>query len=120
MRARPISITIVGWLFVAVGAVGLAGQVRRLLDGEEFDHDMAYASASELASVLGGAFLLGGRNWARWLLVAWMVFHIVLSALHDVPKLLVHAAIFAPIFYVLFRARASEFLRCRPAAGTPG
>ena len=117
MRARPISITIVGWLFVAVGAVGLVGQARRLLDGAGFDHDMAYASASELASILGGAFLLDGRNWARWLVVAWMAFHIVLSALHDLEKLLVHAAIFAPILYVLFRPRASAFFKRSSGGG---
>ena len=120
MRARPISITIVGWLFVAVGAVGLFAQTRKLLDSAAFDDDMAYATASELASLLGGAFLLDARNWARWLLVAWMAFHLVLSAVHDLPKLLVHVAIFAPILYVLFRAPGAAFFTRRRAAGTPG
>jgi hypothetical protein len=122
MRARPISIAIVGWLFVAVGLVGLAGGTMMLLDetGEGFDAHLAWATASQLASIVGGAFLLSGRNWARWLLVAWMAFHIVLSATHDVPKLLVRCAIFAPILYVLFRPATAGFFARARAAGTQG
>jgi len=47
-----------------------------------------------------------------------MAFHIVLSAMHDLPQLLVHCAIFGPILYVLFRRPATAFFTCRRAAGT--
>ena len=120
MRSRPISILIVAWLFVMVGAGGLVGQTLKLLGGAAFDGDMAWASASEFAALLGGVFLRDARNWARWLLVAWMAFHIVLSAIHDLPKLLVHCAIFAPILFLLFRPPAAAFFRRGRAAGTPG
>lgn len=121
MRARPISITIVAWLFVAVGALGLVGGTIMLLDdeGDGFDVHLASATASQIASIAGGAFLLSGRDWARWLLVAWMAFHIALSGMHELPKLLVHCAIFAPILYVLFRPDAAAFFRLSRTARTP-
>jgi len=64
-----------------------------------------------IASIVAGVFMLYGRNWARWLLVAWMAFHIVLSALHSALQLLMHAVIFSVILYFLFRRPASAYFR---------
>ena len=41
-------------------------------------------SPSSLAIVCG-VFLLRGHNWARWLALAWIAFHVVLSAFHAIP-----------------------------------
>ena len=35
----------------------------------------------ELLAVLAGVFLLKGRNWARWLLLLWIAFHVILPRL---------------------------------------
>ena len=112
MRSRPLSITIVAWLFVAVGVFGLVGDALTALDERSagFDSDGTYAVLSHLAAFLGGFFLLVGRAWARRLLVAWMAFYLVLSAMHDLTQLLVHCVIFAPILFFLFRPRASAYL----------
>ena len=60
-------------------------------------------------AIVAGVFMLYGRNWARWLLVAWMVFHLVISALHSTLMLLFHAVIFTGILYLLFRPPASAY-----------
>jgi hypothetical protein len=64
---------------------------------------------SRLASIVSGLFMLRGFNWARWLLVAWIVFHIVISALHSLFQLLIHVVIFSVILFFLFRPRASAY-----------
>lgn len=117
MRQRPRSITLVGWLFIAVGTVGLLNDVWPLLTADAARQlaklkadglgDLGPAWTSRLLAIVGGAGLLRGHNWARWLLVAWMVFHIGLSILHSVPELLTHGVIFTPLLYLLFR-RATE------------
>jgi hypothetical protein len=66
---------------------------------------------TELLAVVAGVFLLRGRNWARWLVVAWMVFHVVLSAVHPGHALVVHGVLTAVVIYFLFRAPASEYFR---------
>ena len=43
-----------------------------------------YVHLSRLLQIVAGVFMLYGRNWARWLLVAWIAFHIVVGALHSV------------------------------------
>jgi hypothetical protein len=112
-RSRPRSITLIGWIFIAVGAVGILKDVMPLVTPDGARHlavlraqgisELGPAWTSSLLSALGGVGLLRGDTWARWLLAGWMGFHIVLSALHDTETLLVHVALFAPILYLLFR-----------------
>ena len=34
---------------------------------------------TELLAMVSGAFMLRGHNWARWLALAWIIFHVILS-----------------------------------------
>jgi hypothetical protein len=56
-------------------------------------------------------FMLRGNNWARWLLVIWMGYHIILSAFHSIRELVMHCVIFGIIIYFLFRPKASAYFR---------
>jgi len=123
---RPRSITAIGWLFIAVGTVGLLNDVWPLLTADAARQlaklkadglaDLGPAWTSRLLAIVGGAGLLRGQNWARWLLVAWMVFHIGLSILHSVPQLLTHSVIFTPLLYLLFRRAAEPWFHGETAA----
>ena len=66
---------------------------------------------SHVWAIVGGVFLLRGRNWARWLLVAWMAAHLALGVLHSPLKLAVHVVMFGLITYYLFRRNAAAYLR---------
>lgn len=116
---RSRSITVIAWIFIVTGTAGLlkdlwpllspnaAAQLAKLkADGLA---DLGPAWTSRVLAILGGIGLLRGYNWARWLLVVWMAFHIGLSALHSSDELLVHAAIFIPILYLLFRRSSTSF-----------
>ena len=35
-----------------------------------------------VAAVVAGVFMLRGRNWARWLALAWMASHVAISVFH--------------------------------------
>jgi hypothetical protein len=117
-RRSPLSITLIGWLFILVGAAGLLNDLWPLLTDASRQlaklkadglADLGPAWTSRLLAIVGGAGLLRGHNWARWLLVAWMVFHIGLSLLHSVPELLTHIAFFTPLLYLLFRRPLEPF-----------
>ena len=105
MPRRPLSITIISWLFILFGSIALLSGVVR--GGDLVSH--WYVHLSRLLQIVAGVFMLYGRNWARWLLVAWIAFHIVVSALHSVLFLLMHVAIFSVILFFVFRRRASEY-----------
>ena len=105
---RPRSITIISWLFIVFGSVAL---VSGLVTTDLKSH--WYVHLSRILQIVAGIFMLYGRNWARWLLVAWMAFHIVISALHSALFLLMHAAIFAVILFFVFRRAASPYFNTK-------
>ena len=104
MPRRPLSITIISWLFIIFGSIALIGG---LVTTDLKSH--WYIHLSRFLQIVAGVFMLYGRNWARWLLVAWIVFHIVISALHSVLFLLMHVVIFSVILFFVFRRRASAY-----------
>ncbi len=113
MTQRPLPVTIISWLFMATGVVGLAYHATELDPRHPFEGDALWVCLVRLMAIIGGAFMLRGHNGARWLLVAWMAYHIVLSALHSLTDLAIHSLLFGVIAWLLFRPRASAFFRGR-------
>jgi hypothetical protein len=121
MSKRPLSVTIIGWVFVCVGCVSLVGGMIKFIgpgadaSAPRSNHqdltDLAYVAVSAIMAITGGAFVLRRHNWARWLCVAWMGAHVVLSVLHTPVELIVHGVLFAVVLWILFRAPASEYFR---------
>lgn len=112
MKRRPRSITIISWFFLIFGSIALiSGLVPTSnLSLEQLKgHWMVHLS--RLLAMVGGLFMLRGHNWARWLIVAWIAFHIVLSALHSALQLLIHVVIFGVILFFLFRRPASAYFQ---------
>jgi uncharacterized membrane protein HdeD (DUF308 family) len=114
MAQRPRSITIISWLFIIFGIIALLSGVLPFGDitvaqriAELKGH--WYVHVSRILQIVSGVFMLYGHNWARWLLVLWIAFHIVISALHSWTMLLMHVVIFAVILYFLFRRDASSY-----------
>ena len=56
----------------------------------------------ELVAVLAGIFLLKGRNWARWLLMAWVAFHVISSGLNSLFASVPHLLLLIDVAYFLF------------------
>ena len=119
MSSRPLSVTIIAWLFLIFGSIALlsgllplAGADKAQLLVEFKQHWMVHLS--RLTQIGCGLFMLRGHNWARWLLVVWIAFHIVVGALHGWLQLLTHVLIFSVILFFLFRPRANEYF-ARPA-----
>jgi len=118
MNPRPSSITIISWIFIVFGIIALgygllphAEITGRLRLAELTSH--WYVHLSRILMAVGGVFMLYGFNWARWLVVVWIAFHIVVGALHSTFQLLTHVLIFSVILYFLFRPKASAYFRGR-------
>ena len=116
MRKRPRSITIISWLFIALGSIGLIVGLLPRVDitaaqrlAELKTH--WYVHVSRMAAVLSGVLMLYGFNWGRWLLVAWLAFHVIVGFLHSPFQLLTHSLFLALGLYFLFRPPASAYFR---------
>lgn len=107
---RPISVTIVGWFFIIVGLLSLAYHFNQAKSLNPFPTDLIWMVLVNLLAIVGGVFILRGRQWARWLAIAWITFHVVLS-LHSVQKTVVHVLLLVAIAFLLFRRNASAYFR---------
>lgn len=111
MNKRPLSVTIIGCIFIAAGVIGFAYHVTEFKTLRPFPHEIVWAAGVRLLAILGGVFVLRRHNWARWLLVAWISFHVILSAFHSRSELITHGLLFVVVAFVLFGPRASAYFR---------
>lgn len=93
-----------------MGAVQFGFDVRHLT-ARPFHSDDVRIGLVHVLAVVAGAFMLRGADWARWLAVVWMGFHVAISALNGWRGVVFHAIIFAGITFLLFRADARAWFR---------
>ena len=109
MRKIIPSILVVGVLFLGLGVLDVWRGVAPLFDSvgaPRLAGDDVFVLAIGVAALIGGTFLLRGQNWARWLLAAWMAFHVAISV-GKPTALAAHVVIFGFIAFLLFRPPAS-------------
>ena len=109
VNQRPRSITVIGCLFIAAGVFGLAYHAGEL--SNPFQYDVLWVLVLRLLAIVGGVFVLTGASWARWLLLGWLAYHVMLSAWHSASELVVHSVLLAAIGYGLLRPQASAYFR---------
>lgn len=108
---RPLSVTLLAALYIIVGAVGFVFHLREPLLNHAFHSDDFLVELTEVIALISGLFLLKRRNWARWLALAWMVFHVILSFFDPLRALVIHAVFCALIAWILFRADAARYFQ---------
>jgi hypothetical protein len=112
VKKRPWAVTVLGLLFIVAGLVGLLYHLTQ----EKLGWELLLISLLRLLAVIGGSFLLLGRNWARWLTVIWLAVHVVISAFHSLEQMAAHAVLLVIVAYFLFNDRSAEYFR--PAASS--
>ena len=109
MKKRPLSVTIIGWLFIVAGAIGFVYHASELSSRNPFRFYLVWVCLLRLIAILCGVFLLLGSNLARWLLVMWIGYHVVLSAFQSLSDVVIHGLLLLVIAYFLFRRRVSPY-----------
>jgi hypothetical protein len=111
MNKRPMPVTIIAFLLVAAGVFGFAVHFKEIVSQEFFHAENLWPLLVALPAVAAGIFVLLGQNWARWLALAWMAFHVAISFFDSWQKVVVHLLLFALIAYCLFRPDARAYFR---------
>jgi hypothetical protein len=113
MIKRPPSVTVISWLFIAAGCVGLAYHATEIKSDGPLRFDVLWVLLVRLLAVVCGVFVLRGNNWARWGLVMWLAYHVVLSGFHSPTEFIMHSLLLAVVAYFLMRPRAAEYFQHR-------
>ena len=103
----PLSVIVIACLYLIVGIGGVVAHFKDLRAP-----DGIWIEIIECLAIVCGAFLLRARNWARWLAVAWMAFHVALS-FGSLPKLAIHSLFLVLIACALFHPGAGRFFTRR-------
>jgi len=111
MNKRPLSITLLSYLLIAVGAGGFVLHFCESYKRHSIASDDVWVLAVSLIAIVCGVFLLRGKDWARWLSMAWIAFHVVLSFFHSMREVAVHGLVFVGFAVLLFRPAANQFFR---------
>ncbi len=94
-----------------MGAAGFTYHLTEWNAQQPLHYGFVWVELLRLVAILCGAFMLRGHNWARWLTIAWIGYHVILSAFHTPSELALHALLCATIAYLLFRSTASRYFR---------
>lgn len=104
----PVAVLIVAGAYLAVGILGFVAHFHDMLATPS---EGVWMEVTELLAAIAGVFLLRGRNWARWLAVAWIIFHVGLSAFDNTREVIVHGVMAALIIWLLFRATSARWFK---------
>jgi hypothetical protein len=105
----PVTVIVIACLYLAVG---IGGSVAHF--SQHRAPDWIWIEITELLAIVCGVFLLRAQNWARWLAIAWIAFHVAMS-FGVLRQLAVHSVLIVLIVWCLFRPDASRFFRSTQA-----
>jgi uncharacterized membrane protein len=108
---RPFTITFLGSLFIVVG---LVSTIYHLLTSP-LDYWMVPVSLVGITAIVGGVFLIKGRDWARWLMLSWLAFHVFVSALHSLSGSVAHLLLLIAVAYFLLTPPDSKYFGSAPS-----
>ena len=109
---RPVAVLVIAALYIAVGLGGLVVHFPRYWHTED-----VWIELTEALAVICGVFLLRAKNWARWLALTWMAFHVAIS-FPIFRQVAVHLAFLIVIAWFLFRPGVGRYFAIRTRDGT--
>jgi hypothetical protein len=106
-------VTILACLYIAVGSIGFALHLQPIFARHAFHYDDLLVELTEAVAIVSGAWMLRGENWARWLAMAWIAFHVAFSFFDSLQRAAVHTLFFVLFAYLLFRPKTSAYFQRR-------
>ena len=109
MKHRPLSVTLISYLFIAAGVVGIIYHASELKDIAT--PEISWVLFVRMLAIIGGALTFRGVHWARWLLVVWIIYHVILSFFHSTDELIMHFILSIVVVLSLFNPKANTYFK---------
>lgn len=108
---RPLPVTLFSWFFILAGTVGFIYHLTELGSGHPIATESILILLVRLLAVAGGILVLRGSNIGRWILVVWILCHVVLSFYHTTSELIMHAVLAIAVITAFFYPGARAYFR---------
>ena len=111
MKSRPLPVIIVSILFILAGGVGFAYHVRKLFESNNNLNETIWILFLRILAVVCGLLLLFRIKRARWLAIAWLVYHIIISAFNSTSEMIAHILFLILVSVLLFLPVSSAYFQ---------
>ena len=109
VTSRPLAVTIISLVLIASGFGGIYSHRQHVMSAPTPEN--IAITVVGLVAIVGGAFMLRGSGWARWLGMLWIAFHVAISFFHPWQQLAIHAGVFVVFALALFHTRSNQYFR---------
>ncbi|MDH7460732.1 hypothetical protein QEG73_05560 [Chitinophagaceae bacterium 26-R-25] len=111
MKRRPITVVIVGMLFILAGCLGVAFHLKDFSQPDSKLSEVIWALVVRLTALMCGILLFYRVDWARWLAVIWLLYHVIIGALHSKSEMAMHIVLLIVVTVLLFLPVSSAYFR---------
>ena len=118
MPKRPISVTIISLLFIAIGLLSQFDTLSHLnryrgsgTPTREWIYGFLLMELTRVLAIVAGVLMLKRSKYSRWLAIVWLAFHVMLSFHHAIVEVAMHAVFLVLLTFFLFRRPANEYFR---------
>ena len=111
MLKRPLSITLIACLLILSGTAGIAYHITDAKTWHPFPYEYIAVLLIRLLAIIAGIYVLRGHDWARWVALLWIAFHLTISFWNSWSQVAVHTLILAIFASVLLRPAANAYFR---------
>jgi hypothetical protein len=114
MKHRPpLTVIIVSILFIITGCAGFASHLKEFFKSNSNLTETIPALLLGILAVICGLLLLYRINWARWLAIAWLLCHIIISAFNSISEMIAHIVFLVLVSVLLFLPVSSAYFRLK-------
>ena len=106
MKKPPVPIIIVSALFIIVGVAGFASHAKEL---SYRLYETLWILFVEVLAVTCGILFLFKIGWARWLAIAWLFYHVIISAFNSTSEMIAHIVFLIGVSFLLFLPLSSAY-----------
>ena len=109
MRKPPVSVILVAVLFMLAGMIGFIYHLKEIYTPIIDHKEIVWVLLIRILAILCGILLFLGYKWARWLPIAWLLYHVLLSAFHSTSELATHLILSILVAVLLFLPVSTRF-----------
>jgi hypothetical protein len=111
MKNRPIPVVIVSILFILTGCIGFVYHFKEFFESHDKLYELIWVLVLRIVAVVCGLLLFLRINWARGLAIAWLLYHIFLSAFHSTTEMITHIIILIIVVVLLYLPISTAYFK---------
>jgi hypothetical protein len=111
MKRCPLPVLIVAIALMSAGTVGFFYHLQDFTQPDQKIYVTLLVEVLRLTAIVSGILLLKGNNAGRWMSIAWILVHVVISVFNSVTATLMHIVVLVIICTLLFLPASSNYFK---------